>query len=107
MSKKHNLVVEQGATIHFEIQLYDQDKVPLEDATGYTASSKIRASWESVNSYSFTTSFTGGILNLDMTANNSALIPCGNYQYDVELYVSNTTIRLMEGMVTVPPEITR
>lgn len=107
MSTKQNLVIEQGTTIHFEIQLYDANNNPLVDASGYSASSQIRESWESNTSYAFDTSFVGGTLNLDMTANASALIPNGPYQYDVKLSVGNTTIRLMEGNAQVTPQITK
>ena len=106
MSTKQNLLLEQGATIHYEVQLYDANNQPLQDSTSYVAAAQLRESWESNVAYSFVTSFVGGVLNMDMAANNSILIPPGNYQYDIILTVANTTIRLMEGIISVTPQIT-
>jgi hypothetical protein len=109
MTTKTNLVIYQGATIHFEIQLFDANGEILTDTSGYSAASQIRPSMESNSAFAFTTSFTpqSGVLNLDMTKEFSNTIPYGSYVYDVMLFNGNTAVKLMEGLVTVQGLVTR
>jgi len=112
MSTKFNIVIEQGATVHFDIPLFDANNAPLEVSTGITAVAQLRESWQSVNAYSFTTSFSTDssgqvLLNLDMDANTSMSIPPRDYVYDVRLSTTHDVIRLMEGIAQVTPAISR
>lgn len=114
MAPRVNLVVEQGATFYQEATLTDQNGDPLQIhfANGdpiYTASGKLRKSHSSSNSVSFVTAISNGSLVLSLTSNVTANIEGGRYVYDVEFTsIANSHVdRIMEGFVTVRPEVTK
>ena len=55
------------------------------------------------------TSPTTGEISITLTAAQTANVKAGRYVYDLELVNSNTTTveRVVEGIVTVYPEVTR
>lgn len=107
MALKANLVVDQGTTFASSIELLDQNDEAV-DVTGYSARGQIRKHFSSTNSVSFTTGLSNGSLVISLTANQTANIISGRYVYDVELVDSTgTVIRILEGIVTVTPEVTR
>ena len=62
----------------------------------------------SINSVSFTTTLSNGQLILSLTPAQTSNIVAGRYVYDTELVdAANSVIRLMEGIATVTPEVTR
>jgi len=107
MSQRYDLIIDQGSDFAVEIDLYDDNGDP--DTTAYNASAMMRKNYTSTNSYSFTCSVNNSILVLSMDAGYTANIAAGRYFYDVELYDpdANTTNRIMEGQVTLTPQITR
>lgn len=107
MALKANLVVDQGTTFASSIEILDQNDEAI-DVTGYTARGQIRKHFSSTNSVSFTTGLSNGSLVISLTANQTANIISGRYVYDVELIDTNgTVVRILEGIVTVTPEVTR
>jgi hypothetical protein len=107
MALKANLVVDQGTTFASLIELLDQNDEAV-NVTGYTARGQIRKHFSSTNAVSFTTGLSNGSLVISLTANQTANIISGRYVYDVELVDSTgTVIRILEGIVTVTPEVTR
>jgi hypothetical protein len=107
MALKANLVVDQGTTFASSIELLDQNDEAV-NVTGYTARGQIRKHFSSTNAVSFTTGLSNGSLVISLTANQTANIISGRYVYDVELVDSTgTVIRILEGIVTVTPEVTR
>ena len=108
MATKANIVIDQGTTFSTTINLTDDDDLPI-DLTGYTGRSKMKKHYTSSNSHSFTVSLGGntGILTLALSANQTSNIVPGRYVYDVELVnASNVISRIVEGIVTVTPEVT-
>lgn len=104
---KVNLVIDQGTNFNTIIELTDQNNDSL-NVTGYTARAQLRKHYLSVNSVSFTTTLSNGQLILSLNHVQTANIVAGRYVYDAELVdASNTVIRLVEGIVTVTPEVTR
>jgi hypothetical protein len=71
----------------------------------------MRKSYSSSTAITLNTSLTGGqgyiLVSLGPTA--TAAIKAGTYFYDVELKTNsgNTVQRLVQGMITVYPEVTR
>ena len=70
----------------------------------------MRKSYDSTSAYSFIVSITdsaNGTLSMSMSSANTANIKAGRYVYD--LVISDTTIqsRVIEGIVTVLPSVTR
>jgi len=108
MATKANITVDQGTTFSTTINLTDDDDVAI-DLTGYTGRSKMKKHYTSSNSHSFTVSLGGntGVLTLSLTASQTSNIVPGRYVYDVELVdTSNVVSRIVEGIVTVTPEVT-
>ena len=104
---KVNIVINQGCNFNTVIDLTDENNDPL-NVTGYTARSQIRKHYLSINSVSFTTTLSNGQLILSLTPAQTSNIVAGRYVYDTELVdAANSVIRLMEGIATVTPEVTR
>jgi hypothetical protein len=107
MALKANLVVDQGTTFATSIEILDQNDEAI-DVTGYTARGQLRKHYSSTNSVSFTTGLSNGTLVISLTANQTANIVAGRYVYDVELVdINGVVVRILEGIVTITPEVTR
>jgi hypothetical protein len=110
-----DFTIEQGATFNLLLTWKIND-VPV-NLTGYTARLQARVDIEDTQTVlSLTTDAGGGItlggalgtISLDRTATQTALLPNGEYVYDLELVASNATVtRLVQGQLTVSAEVTR
>lgn len=106
MATRANLSIDQGSTFEVDVNITDENGDPL-DITGYTSAGQIRKSYASSNAVNFTTLLTSGNITLKLTANQTANITAGRYVYDVELTKAGVVTRIIEGLVTVRPEVTR
>lgn len=108
MATKLNLVIDQGADFTTSVNLNDTDGNPINLST-YTSRAQLRKHYTSSNAVNFSTSGTsGGVLTLSLTADQTANIISGRYVYDVEVVdSSNVVSRIVEGVVTVTPNVTR
>jgi hypothetical protein len=109
MATKANIIIDQGTTFSTIINLTDDDGVAV-DLTGYTGDSEMRKHYTSSNSQSFSISLGGntGAITLSLTSSQTANLTPGRYVYDVEVTSSaNVVSRIVEGIVTVTPEVTR
>lgn len=108
MSTKANLVIDQGSTFSTTISLTDDDGEVI-DLTGYSGLSQIRKHYTSITSVPFTVTITPatGQVRLSLTATVTAALASGRYVYDVELTTGSTISRVLEGIVTVSPEVTK
>jgi len=109
MATKANLVIDQGTTYSTDINLTDENGDPL-NLSGYSANSQIRKHYTSSNSIVFSTTInaTSGVITLSLNANQTANIVSGRYVYDIELTdASNSISRIVEGIVTITPQVTR
>jgi hypothetical protein len=107
MATTKNLVIDQGATFSANIQFLDNSKNPISLA-GYSVRSKMRTSYDASNAAILTANVvnaTTGNVNLFLTAANTSLLPHGRYVYDVEAYLGNTVVRVVEGSITVMPGV--
>lgn len=108
MSTKSNIIIDQGADYinTFDITHANNASANLET---YTATAYIRKHYASTSYYTFTANTNAnGVLTISMTANNTANIPAGRYVYDCVVTSNTGTItRLIEGIVTVNPSVTR
>lgn len=108
MALKGNISIDQGTDFSTTINVTD-DNGDAVDLTSYTGAAQMRKHYTSSNSTSFVVSTTsGGEVSLSMNAAvTGALVP-GRYVYDCEITdSSNTVSRLVEGIVTVTPQVTR
>jgi len=109
MAIKANLDIDQGSTFQTTINVTD-DNDEVVDLTGYTGVAQMRKHYTSSTSYSFTVSISPsiGTVTLAMTANATANVVAGRYVYDCELTDTNGAVtRLIEGIATVTPQVTR
>lgn len=109
MATKANITIDQGSTFSTTLNLTDENGDIL-DLSGYTANSQIRKWYTSTNAITFSTSIntSAGTIELSLTANQTSTMTAGRYVYDVEITDSSNTIsRIVEGIVTVTPEVTR
>lgn len=126
---KYSFVIEQGATVDFEIQYKDSNNVPI-DLTDYSARMQLRPSVESNTIYlTLSSSLNADGTGLNMSGSNGSTPPTsgsiGIYiasctssaltfseaYYDLEIYsgsgVCPYTVRLLEGKVKLSKEVTR
>lgn len=112
MAAYTELIMDQGATFRNVINLTDDiTNVPI-NISGYTVSSQIRRSYYSVNATANITctisNYANGEITMTMTAANTALIKAGRYLFDLETVDEYGTVnRVLEGIITVTPQITR
>lgn len=109
MATKVNIVIDQGTDFSTSISLTDSSGAQL-DVSGLTAASQIRKSYTSSNATAFTTelSNTAGTLTLSLNNATTSTLSSGRYVYDVELTDQSSVVtRILEGIVTVTPEVTR
>jgi hypothetical protein len=110
MATVSNLFVDAGASYSNIISVAASNGQAL-DLTGYTVASQMRKSYSSSTAYNFTASVYGtttGKVRLQLTPEQSSLIPAGRWLYDVEITSpSGTKTRVVEGIVTVAPQITQ
>jgi len=108
MATKANLVIDQGSTFSTDLTLNDENGDAL-NLAGYSANSQMRKWYTSSNATAtFTTNVdAAGIITLSLTANQTGSITAGRYVYDVEINDGSTTSRVVEGIITVTPQVTR
>jgi hypothetical protein len=110
MATISNLYVDAGATYSNIITVTASNGQAL-DLTSYTVASQMRKSYSSSTVYAFTSSVydaANGKIRLQLTSSASEAIPAGRWLYDVEITSpSGTKTRVVEGIVTVNPQITQ
>lgn len=112
MAATANLLMEQGATFLATIECVKADDTPY-DLRGWSVRSQMRKTHAATTiTATFTASHNGrgGIVSLSLTSTQTAEVSPGTYFYDVELYddaVAPSVTRLIEGSITVSPEVTK
>lgn len=110
MSGFVELIMEQGADFSSSINVKDASGVSS-NLTSYTAASQMRKSHYSSTSNGFTvtipTPLTGNI-SMSMSHINTANISPGRYVFDLMMTSPDSIVtRVMEGIITVLPNVTR
>lgn len=107
MAQKANITIDQGADFSTSIDVTDDNGDPT-DLSDYTGAAQMRKHYTSSNSYAFTVAVANGSVTLSMNSTTTSSITAGRYVYDCELTNgSNVVTRLVEGIVTVTPQVTR
>ena len=108
MAIKANIIIDQGADFSTEISVTDDNGDPV-NLTGYSAAAQLRKHYTSSAFTAFTANVNvSGTVTLSMNAATSSNVTAGRYVYDCELTSSgNVVSRLVEGIVTVTPQVTR
>ena len=105
------LSLDQGTDFSVNIDLTNDDGSVI-NVTNYTFSSSIRKSYYSANTTANLTvtiaSAANGNVALTMNAATTSNIKAGRYMYDVKMTnANNSTSRVIEGIITVYPQITK
>jgi hypothetical protein len=107
---KSNIIIDQGSTFSTTLNVVDSDGSPF-NLSGYTGAAQMRKTYSSSTSYSFSVAVSdaaGGALVIAMTATETGAIPGGRYVYDVEITDAGGAIsRVVQGIATISPEVTR
>ena len=106
----YNFTLNQGATFTRQMTV-KENNLPL-NLTGYTAAMQLRSTYDSptvaLSMTAAVVNATQGILSISATATATAALEEGIYVYDLEITTSAGVVtRLLQGQVTVSPEVTR
>ena len=113
MAKTHNIEIDAGATFQLQASYLDDNDVAI-NLTGYTARMHVRETVTSPSTVIALTSSSGititpatGTLDIAIAASVTKDL-VGPYVYDLEIEsVSGVVDRLLQGSITVNPEVTR
>lgn len=110
MASVSNLFVDQGSNATVTIVVTDSTG-SARNLTGYTGRGQLKRSYYSTTNTTFTVTINNpaeGEVVLSLTADQTANLKNGRYVYDVELVSNSFSIeRIVEGIVTVYPEVTK
>jgi hypothetical protein len=106
------LYMDQGATFNNIITLTDDITNANLNISGYIVRSQMRRSYYSTNASAniicTLTNAVSGEVTLSLPANTTANIKAGRYLFDVETVDRDSnTVRVLEGIVTVTPRVTK
>lgn len=106
------LYMDQGTTFNNTLTITDDLTNATVNISGYTVRSQMRRSYYSANATAqivctITDAANGSIL-MSLASSNTSNIKAGRYLFDVETVdPGGVTARILEGIITVTPEITR
>jgi len=105
-----NLTIDQGATFSSDVTVKDANGNAF-DLTGYTAAAKLAKGFSSTRTRTdFTTTIaadaTSGVVTLSLTATQTAALDAERYVYDLEITSGATVTRVIEGIISVRPQVT-
>jgi hypothetical protein len=110
MAIQLNLYVEAGATFDRSLVYRNPDKT-LFDFTGYTAKLQVRETISSANAAITVIpeiDVEAATLTWRFSATQTSALTKSTYIYAMELYAPDeTVIRLLEGQITVSPEVVK
>lgn len=111
MATVYNLAIDQGSDFTTTIQIND-DTGSDRNIVGYIARGQMKRSYGSVSNVQFNcnvTNSTTGEVSISLTNAITANLKYGRYVYDIELkeVASGNVERILEGIVTVYPEVTK
>lgn len=111
MSGKLDLIIEQGVKFQRTVQIKDKDDAVV-DISGDTFEGQIRKRHNSTDTEAaFSISITdaaNGKISVSITETATTALEAGEYVYDINWTPSvNNKVRLLEGIATVSPGVTR
>lgn len=111
MAQFIELDLDQGTDFNMDLDLTNDNGVAI-NVTNYTFTSSIRKSFYSLNPTANLTvtiqSGPNGNITLSMNSAVSANVKPGRYLFDIKQVDSqNTTSRVVEGIITVNPQVTK
>jgi len=123
---KYSFVIEQGATVNFEIQYRDSSNNPI-DLTNYSGRMQLKSGYADNNPTTYITlssslatdgtglNFSGsngstpptsGSIGIYISAASSSALTFSTAYYDLEIYSGSVATRLIEGQVRLSQQVT-
>lgn len=108
MATKLNLFIDQGADFTTTIEVADEDGTPI-DLSTYTGRAQMRKHYTSSTYKAFAVSgSSNGTITVSMNSATTSNIAGGRYVWDLEMVSGgNVVSRIVEGIVTINPEVTK
>ena len=108
MAIKANIVIDQGTDFTAVVDVVDTSGNAY-DLQGYTVAAQMRKNYTSSAATTFVGSHNGigGAITLSLTNTVTAALEPGRYLYDVEITSAGVVTRVVEGIATVTPGMTR
>ena len=111
MATVSNLAIDQGTTYSVTIQVADDAGDPR-DISNYTGRAQIKRSYYTNTNTAFTVNISApyqGEITMTLTDAQTSALKAGRYVYDLELVntTNNAVERVLEGIITVYPEVTK
>lgn len=108
MAVKTNLVIDQGSDFSVTINVNDANNAPI-SLEYFSGAAQMRKYYTSSRSYPFFVDIADGTVTLSMNSATTNTITPGRYVYDCELTssVTNQVSRILEGIVTITPGVTK
>lgn len=109
MAQIQNIFIDQGTTFSLSLAVNDQSG-DLKDLTGYTVAAQMRKSYYTNTAINFTAAVSlpeDGEVTISLTAVQTSAIKAGRYVYDIEITGDGETLRVLEGIVVINPEVTK
>ena len=106
------LYIDQGANFRNVINLTDDVTNSVISLASYNVRSQMRRSYYSINASAdivcTITDSSNGEITMSLGSANTSNIKAGRYLFDMQTTdTQNTVTRVLEGIITVTPEITR
>ena len=107
-----NQTIDQGTTYSKSITVYETDGTTIQNLTGYTAASQLRKNYTSTASTTILSTIqtpaTNGVIVLSLSSTQTAGLKSGRYVYDLQIAAADGTVtRVIEGVITIRPEVTK
>jgi hypothetical protein len=109
MATVQNLYIDQGTTFSVSLLVNDQNG-DIKNLTNYTVAAQMRKSYYTTTAINFDAEISlplDGEITISLTNTNSSAIKAGRYVYDVEITGDGETLRVLEGIVVINPEVTK
>ena len=107
-----NLRIDQGTTFSSNVTLANNDGTAF-DLTNHSVEAKMAKGYQSTKTRTSITctisaDATTGVITLSLTADQTSSLEEGRYVYDLEILQtsSSTVTRVIEGIITVRPQVT-
>lgn len=109
----YNFTIDQGSTWTLQLVYNDPNGAPI-NLSGYTAKMQLRSKFNSSDAVltlatggqGITINGPTGTINLVATDEQTGAIASGFYVYDLELENGGAITRLIQGQVTLSPQVT-
>ncbi len=105
-----NQVIDQGSTYSKLITVYANNGIDVENLTGWTPTAYVRKNYTSTAKVTILATAqepqTDGKIVMSLTADQTAGMKSGRYVYDLQIKKGVEVKRIVEGVITIRPEVT-